>query len=525
MRSTRRESLLAAALAVALMASTTAPYLLHARQPRPGLVYSGLERYLNDSLSYLMWINQTRNGAGSVTNLYMHDLPDRFAPHPLWEALGLLGRAVPIPTVVLFHAARLVLGLAFLGVLWRLAWRFARDRMAAWTAWALAATGCGLGWVHALVSGDQSLRGLAVSADYMPELWSYSSLLYFPHFAAALLLMALVALLLADAWERESPRAALGAGLCLGLLVLVHPYSAATLYAVLALHAVLWRVRSGGWQPVLAPALLCVAVSVPCGAFLAWQTLTHEALRRWSAANLMPSPAPLSYLLGFGLVGVLGLVGLARIVTRREGSRVRPDELFLVAWVLATVLLIYSSLAFERRCVEGLSLALCLLAAPVAVGLARRGSGRWAVARVAGFVLLCLPGSVWYLVRELPSREGYVAAGIPEAERVISQRFGPEAKVFCEGVVGQWLPAEGRLRVYVGHAQLTQDHLAKAQVVQRFFAADTPPRERLRIFRETGCDVVLAYGERAALLRGSGSLWREVAPVAGGGVFVPGAGV
>jgi hypothetical protein len=177
------------AASVAIMAVTLVPYVVHASRPVPGRVYTGLERYINDQVSYLMWANQVRRGHLAVTNLFVQDLPERFAPNPLWALLGLVARRLPFPTVVLYHAARIVFGVAYLMALFCLLRMLAPDRHVRWTAWLLSATGGGLAWLWWLKTGDTSLAGLRTSADYMPEAWTFSSLQYFPHFAASLLLM------------------------------------------------------------------------------------------------------------------------------------------------------------------------------------------------------------------------------------------------------------------------------------------------------------------------------------------------
>ena len=532
----RRDTWLAAVISGVIVLSTLAPYLLHWARPISGRVYTGIEYNTNDQASYLMWMNQVRLGANSVTNLYVHDLPDRFAPNPLWWLLGLIGRVLPVSTVAIYHAARVLLSFAYLMVLFALVGRFAEDRLTQWVAWLLCALGGGMGWLYAAITHNAN-SGMWVSADYMPEMWSYSSMLYFPHFVAGLLLMVGCMHCLSRAWEVSGGALGCGrglvaaptclAGMLLGVLALVHTYTVVTVVCVAVAQVVCWRAVAGRWRPALGANLGALVVAAPFFGFQFWEVSRHEALRLWAEANVMHSPAPWSYVLGAGLVGAAALFGGARVLAKLQKERCRDatsesrarDELrclhmcFVLSWILGTVVLLYSTLSFERRCVEGLHIALCMLAAPVVVAGARRlgrNEPRVMRAYAGAFVAVCALTSVWYLARELPSTKGYAAPAAFILEQAAYTRLGAEGQVFAQPNLGQWIAAQGRVRVYAGHMQLTYDIAGRTQYVKRFFSPAVMAGERRELFLKTGCNVIAAAGGDAALLRTESGVWREV---------------
>lgn len=528
----RRDLRLATWLGAALMVSTLIPPVVHHRSPVPGHVYYGVERYINDHLCYLMWVNQVRQGHVKVRNLYVQDAPDRFPPSPIWLFIGLAGRVVPVGTVMLYHGTRVLLGIWYLRTLFALCAMVLQGRGERWVAWWLVALGGGLGWAWLGRGETTGLEGMWVSADLMPETWSYPSLLHFPHFALSLLLVVGAMVLLCRSWEGLGWLPSAAAGGLLSLLVLTHTYTAVALAAVLGLHAVMSWALSDGGRRVAGANLVALACSGAGFALQWWQVHHYETLRLWAASHAMPSPAPASYLLGFGLVGVVGLWGLGRLLgSLIAGRPPSPQQLLLVAWVLGTAIMLYSSLSFERRCVEGLHIPLALLAAPLVVraarGLAGRRAGRVPV--YAGlFVAACAPGSVWYVTRDIPSRVGYVERDILEAERAACNLLGLDTRLLCSGFVGQWVGAQGRLRVYLGHHQLSFGHLARQRLVGEFFAASTEPSRRLELLRASGCVAVLAWGWQAERLRqdtrdarGGRLWWRELFRGPQVGLFVP----
>ena len=512
---------LAALLASLIMLSTLAPYAVHHAREMPGRTYVGIERNLRDQFSYLMWINQVRRGANRVQNLYVHDLEEHILPQPLWGILGLIGRAVPLNTVVLYHGARVAIGLAYLLVLFHLARRFHPDRLTQWVAWLLAAVGGGLGWFARPVADGTPLRLPRGADTAMPELWSYTSLLYFPHFAASLLLLAACVVWLARAWENGRAWPSATAGLALGLLVLVHTYTAVAICAVLLLHVAWCRVIGGRRGPALKANVVALLVCLPFFAFQAWQVMNCETLQRWAEQNVMPSPPLRSYVVGFGLVGLAAAVGFVRALRLRldpafdsESTAGVVRAAFLVAWVIAVFVLLYAPVAFQRRCVEGLHIALALLAAPVVVALARRLAGPARPRRMAAwagvFVLACVPGSLWHLAREIRNTVGYLDTGIILAEERVYQRHGEGGRVLPAPELGWWIPAQGRTRTFIGHNELSFDYEHREEIKERFFSPRLRPGERLELFRDVDCDVVLADRAHGDLLRREHDVWAEL---------------
>ena len=62
-------------------------------------------------------------------------------------------------------------------------------------------------------------------------------------------------------------------------------------------------------------------------------------------------------LLGYGLVVPLALLGAWRTIRCRD-----QRKLFLIVWIIAVSALVYAPLLLQRRMVEGLHIALCVLA-------------------------------------------------------------------------------------------------------------------------------------------------------------------
>ena len=244
-------------LSLLVMLSTVLPYAYHAARPVPGRVYSGVEAFPIDTVTYLMWISQARRGNLLVSDQYSVEGTDAMLPNPLWAAVGLVGRLLPGEAITLYHGARVLLGLGYLLLLWAFVRRLYQDALAQWTAWLFTALGGGVAWLYFLHTGSGDLKGMWVTADYMPEMWSYSSLLYFPHFAAGLLL--LVGCSCACGVAPRSPKHRGGGWLLTRPAGLVHTYTAVTAVVTLLLQSALWLAVSRRGAAVVANVLLILS--------------------------------------------------------------------------------------------------------------------------------------------------------------------------------------------------------------------------------------------------------------------------
>lgn len=530
---------IAIALSAVVTLSTLLPYVVHSRHPLPGRVYSGLEYNIADQLTYLMWVNQVRLGHNSVANLYVTEATDRFAPSPVWWLMGLVGRVSSWSSATIYQGGRVLFAFAYLVLLFGLARRFAGEGLPGDLAWGLCALGGGLAWVGWLLRPVMPLAGAWLPADtWMPELWSYGSILVFPHWSASLLLVAGTVLCLRRGWAEGRARWPVAAGLLLGLLAVVHTYTAVPLAAVIAVHAVVWRLAAGTWRPVLRTNALALVVTVPFVAYQYAQVAMHESLHRWFGVLAISSPPWLSYVLGFGLIVPLaiygGVLAFRHVAAQRKHTPVGDDgrlgtlsTVFLLVWVLVTIAFLFSALSFERRCVEGLHIPLCLLAVTAFVALVRR----WAPDRprsvavgTALLVLACAPTNVCRMYATLISRGGYVDAGLVAAERAAYERFGEGARVLTGPEFGGWIGSQGRLRAWMGHPEYTYDWVQRQRILRRFFSPQTGSRDRLALFRQTGCDVVAASPQDAAVLLREPQSWRGIFQQGDVALLVPAGG-
>jgi hypothetical protein len=369
----------------------------------------------------------------------------------------------------------------------------ARQRL---VAFLLVCLSSGLGWLM-LIGGLSSLLPDMPTDTWVSESITFLTLLIMPHYALAtsLMLVAFGGMLLAFQGERWGP--ACVAALACFVLGWVHPFSLLIIWAVSAAYLA-WqtlRQRQVPWRQI-GQFSLCLVCSLPVVLFLQFGVIQPSpAFRGWMEQNVLPSPGPLSYLLGYGLLLPLALLGIWRLVRRQE----LIDPLPLV-WVVVAALLLYAPMAVQRRFVEGMHIPVCVLAA-LGWTLREEQPGDWKAVRLVPRSLLIAGLTATNMVVWISLTSVAVGQQHPyfihnyeaEAYSWLDAHSEPDDTVLSSHRTGNFVPAWAGNRVVTGHWAQTVRVKDKQRDVQRFFAAATPAELRQEIVQKHGV-VYLFHG-------------------------------
>jgi len=337
--------------ASAIVAVTCLPYLYAWQSAPEGLVFGGLLTNPLDGNSYLAKMRQGLRGEWHFHLPFTPEQHDGAFILTYYLALGHLARLLGLSLPLVYHLARTINGWILLLVVY---WFFARLEHDPWmrrVVFLLAALSSGLGWLAALL-------GLFTSDLWVPEAITFYTVLTNPHFPLAMALMlAIIGLVI-----QPVRRVRLVLGVITGaslLLAVVQPLAVFGLFVILGgyLLAQLAHQRRVSWS-LIGRTLASGLAAVPVIAYDAWVYTANPAFAAWSAQNLTPSPPVWDYILSYGVVLILAVVGLPGAVRRwTVGDRLS------VTWIVAIASLLYAPVPLQRRLVMGLHVPLCFLAA------------------------------------------------------------------------------------------------------------------------------------------------------------------
>ena len=496
------------------------PYLLAALASNEQWVFTGSLLYRDDVNSYFAKMRTAREGHWLFHNRYATEKSDGVWIYGLYILLGQIAGLLELSEPVVFHIARTLCGMVLLLSVYVFVSHNLSDVLQRQTAFLLISFSAGLGWLFALTGG----RGIMSSKPidlWIPESVAFFTLFMSPHFMLGWSLLMAGFLFFRRVWVSGRIRDALLFAVMGLLLGQVYPFAVVNLYAVVGICFIWWTIRQrriDGRRLVLT-ALASLLALLPLG-YNVYTFYANPVLAAWQEANECWSPQLSAYLLGYGLLVPLAIVGV--YVSWRRGKL--RDPLPLV-WLVVGWALLYLPYDKQRRFSIGLHIPMCLWAV---IGLAQ-GLAPWArsrfprlwSARRAGLSILLfvlsltniflLAASVFAsLVHQRPY---FVHRDEMDALRWLDTHLVESDVVLSDYTMGNLIPAWSAGRVFFGHWAETTNIEEKNALLVRFFRSQTAEQERRHTVESYGI-TFLYYGseERA---RGDyrpnrDPLWKEV---------------
>ena len=499
-------------LALALL--TTLPYLAAALRTPTGYVFSGVLTAYDDTFTYFAWMRQGADGHVLMCDPFTSEPQTCEFFLPLWYLLGLFARVTHIPIVLTFHAARLLAAVFLLMVGREIAGSVMKSRaQVRYSLWLYALSG-GFGWlVYASKNRANLIDGAVMSGSVdlnMPEAIAFRSVFSQVHFAVGVALVCSAITLFFGALVEKKPSRALLAGALVSLLAVVHPYMVFVVCGVAgaALVALPWltdrnKTARLNYRATARSAVAFGAGTIPGVAYAGYLSRSNEVLREWLRITDTFSPPPWEYALGFGIVGVLAVVGFHLMWS----ARATQGRLLLI-WAVVQAAMLYAPVSIQRRFVEGLQLPLSIAASVALFWIARSSFTGSTVARrrklfLGGAIVLASLTNVGFVIGQIASRGSvsgatdsrrYLSADLLRAFDWLRTNSEPDAVLFSSYLTGNLAPSMTGLKVFLGHyAQTLRSDQKGAQVTE--FYANTMGEEAARqLFTEHRVRYII-YGQ------------------------------
>jgi hypothetical protein len=501
------------AVALAAVGLSLAPYIVGWITQTETQVFGGFLLDLDDSNSYLAVMQQGMRGEWCFISLYSPEPQHGVWMYTFYMLLGHLVRLTRLSPLAVYHGARVVCGLLLLVVVYRFACFFLYRRAVCWTAFLLVALSSGVGWFSEIF-WPTAPGGISPLDFWLLDGYTFLGILTFPHFALAwaALLVAFWAVLAYVEYPR--PGYLIVGWVAAFVATAVHPTVVLVIGGVLAVYGVgLWVVERrcpGRWVVGGLPVALG---SLMVGLYFYLAFRADPVLLSWSRA-VMPSPPPLYFLTGYGLLGPLALAGTVELGRRRD-----LRGAFLACWVVVAFLLAYAPFGLQRRLIEGVHIPISILAA---VGLhrcvlpalarsrplrlvARLGYPRRRAVWLARSLLIALTWlSNLYLVGAVSLAAGtrlpvlFHSASQMAAFNWLHDNLARDDTLLASYETGNLIPAWTGHRVFVGHWAESANWPERETQVATFFDAATADAWRTAFLRQYGITYIF-YGltERA----------------------------
>ncbi|HIC93581.1 MAG TPA: hypothetical protein EYP09_04945 [Anaerolineae bacterium] len=525
----RRELKTTACIAAITLIASCLPYAAGMLASSPELQFGGvLLLHREDVLSYLAAMQQGANGSWTFRILFTPEEHEGAPIYLFYLALGRIARMLGLPMAPAYHLARIAAGACELGAIYAFARRFVKSAPVRIAAYLLACAGGGLGWLIAIAQAMALRYGLphpgwAPIDFWLVDAYTLPTILLFPHGALAVAIMLAAALSLLNYCQRG--RWLIPTTLAALTLAIVQPICLGTLAAAAGAHLALlvWTRKARPRRRELAGAAAVGLTALAAAAYYRHIFAANPAFSAWQAQNLTPSPAPIHWLLGYGVILPPAAAEGIHILREKDEGHIFP-----VAWLLATGVLLYLPHTPQRRFAQGLIAPLSCLAS---MGLARwlgeepfhtflgfstiasesrlcpehNPPGRWITPRFALELVLTLAAlsSITLISAHTRQCAGGEAVFHPieelEAIQWLGRYSAPGDTVLASPEVGSFIPAYVGRRTFGLHWCETTDPARKARELAAFFDPTTPDKWR-RSFLERYNIRYLFYGPKERAL-------------------------
>ncbi|MGQ9677021.1 MAG: hypothetical protein ACUVX1_15275 [Chloroflexota bacterium] len=491
-----------AMVVAATLLAVEVPYLLTQVQAARGVVFTGMFWSPHDLAQFLAAMRE--GAAGSLWLIHDHLTGEPHSPALMYVpyvALGKLAGAIGLDFQQAYHLFELASRAVLIVSIYLFCCTMLRELRQRRLALALIAFSSGL--------------ELCV-----PEFSTFLAMFTAPHLMLGLASILLGARFYTLSWLGRPLTAVMAAGLATLGLGLTHSFSLVTLGVVVAVHLGLsWLMGARPPRTALAAAGAMFLTASP---FVLYSLLVFGMDPFWSVVygrqNVTPTPSIGLLVLSLGPFLILAGLGL-RDFTRQ----MTPGRWLVLVWIIASVILMYAPVGYQRRFAFGLQPMLGIVGAGALEStwnwVRQRGrlplrADRFLLTLSLLMALACGPLLLYVVVmRGAISPTIHAATGSPQglpagtyqpiavrdAALWLATVMGPDDVVLAETQTGNYLAGMVPGRVYVGHWSATMNYAAKERAMRWFYRGEGDEMSRARFLKENNIAYVW-YGPRERAL-------------------------
>jgi hypothetical protein len=496
MKSSRRELTFVLIVGAAVACMNLAPYLYgYLTETQEKLFVGTVSDWPEDTFHHLSFARQAERGDLLFEpKFYGDQIETRLIFNSLMLALGGASRLTSLPLDLVFHLERVLLTFLFFFVAHRFVSLFFERTRQRLVAVSLIAFSSGFGWLHHL-----GIMG-SVPADLLyVEVTSNWHLRWEVICTPVVILLLTVFTLFIRYLETGFMKYAIGAGAATMLLATIHLQDLVVVFSVtgvvLALKLAGDFRRNAG---ILKGYLVIGLMQVPFAAYVFYVIHSDPAL--WTYVDVVIPFGPFSIFLGYGLLSLLGIIGIAQAL--RGSSSARLD--LCLVWLVLAVAFLYIPLPLLRRpyLLHGLHIVLCIFSIHALVTLAGH-AGRWLRvsersafnAIAVAFVIFSSITTVFQVRSEIQRLERkpfpyFVHKDVAEGLDWLKANSSSYDLVFSSMDMNTMIPYWTGNRVYAFTNEEAADFLKRVRFINRVFAPDRrlTPVEIQEKLRKRGAD-------------------------------------
>lgn len=424
-----------------------------------------------DAATYLAKMEQGVEGSWLI---YFRHTPETHTPAFLaavYPALGNLSRILGLPTIAVYHVARVIASLLMYSSIYYLAATIYPHRIRTRRLFFLiAAITSGLGWLFAPITGISTYPDLAI-----PEVFPFYSSLVNVHFPLSLTCIVLIAAIFVAAFRpgmTQNPQFN-NTGLLLVvlsfILSILYPHAIVPLGAAVGIYTLAhsFRMRKLALRE-FRWLLALVLPAAPLAIYYVAVVAYNPAVAEWNRQNVTLSPGFIELLIGLGLPLIIGLPAIYRALRRFE----QDGDRFMLLWLIFMIIALYLPTSVQRRFGVGMMIPIAYFAVRgISDFWYPRISRRWRKLLIILVTPLMLLSPVFVLLSGVSILEGpFLQRDYGTALQWLRANTRSTDVILASEDVSLWIPSWAGSRVVYGHPFETLNAKTKRQQVIDWYA-------------------------------------------------------
>jgi|GEM_PF-1074647 len=472
-----------------------------------------------DTYVYFSVIEEAKEGSLTFHNLFTSEDHAPVLIRPFWLLVGLVAKFFSLESFQVYFIFRILLIPAALFTMYLTIATFIRRIWPRLLAMTLAVSCSGFGFFYykfvdsEIITNINTVDWYSTPTDlWLTEAFPLLTFLSSPHFLISLCGLFLAIIFFWLGFRNNNFCYLVISGIIIFAFAFIHTYISVYLVLMLSGYCLiifLVNLFRKKYQPALKTfAKICVPVLIASPA-LVYQVFifkTEPVLEIWSQQSLTTSPKLFFYLIGFGILIPLSIIGSVTLFKKFDSK-----IFFVTIWCWLTFVLLYAPIPFNRRFSEGIAVPLGILAT---VGLVFCYN-RWAKTPRSKFVFILLAAvilavalvpsnafNIWSLFavhKTYKSTPFYLPQAEYESLKWLQENSGPEDIVLSGHTDGFIIPAFTARRVYIGHDLQTANFYDKRPQMEKFFADNENLEEKKEWLIENRIDYVYYAAEEKGL--------------------------
>lgn len=453
---------------------------------------------VQDINSYFAWIQQAVNGKLVFSDLYTTEVNNGlFAP--IFLIIGLVNYFFSIPLVIVWLSLILISNITLLFVLYKFVKYFTNSHLQSVLSYFIIVLGGGFGWI-------------IQSPDYYQPEFSIYQILRWPIVMSLSLSLLLASFLLVEKNIHVKNKLYTWLPGLFGLMiVLIHPYDILTYYRVIVIFifsGLLLKKIPYTFQQFIN--LLPIIILPLLGLFYYYILFSREWVFLVNALASMRFPTWIEYLLGFGFIAILAVIGLVYLFFKEPYTKIK--YLVLYSWVGTTLLLFLFPLIFQRKMIMGMIIPLAIFASIGIeyifnrISILRDQIGfnifKWSLVLCMIINLTATNIIIFYgdINRVNDQQSNYFLSNEMKESLDWLKNHNIENRVILSSFeTSNIIPAQIGQRVYLGHIAQTINFELKLKMVGYFFNGELNTQLQQKIMSENNIGYILIGSRERSL--------------------------